>query len=182
MKVFVMSSQNDDVASVHQEHSLVDAKVLCNLFLDWSDSEGLSLSPMKLQKLLYFCHAEFLCANQISLIKQSFEAWEFGPVIPSIYREFKIFTNGTITSRAKTFDPIMAISKISTEDLPPELLERIRLIFNNYKHFSAAVLSHLSHMPRGPWRQARSLFTNGLNADRLITNAMIEHFHQLSGE
>jgi uncharacterized phage-associated protein len=61
---------------------------------------------MKLQKLLFFTHADFLIRTGRPLIKQEFEAWDYGPVIPSLYREFKKFKDQPITSKAKCFDPV----------------------------------------------------------------------------
>lgn len=61
------------------------------------------ISPIKLQKALYFCFAYWAGfvgkgrledteeTLQISpfLFEEQFEAWVYGPVIPSIYNEFK---------------------------------------------------------------------------------------------
>lgn len=172
-----MSDEDRHIARDGLKHSPVDSKALSNLFLDWAESDGLALSPMKLQKLLYFCHAEFLTETGTPLIKQGFEAWDYGPVIPSIYREFKKFSDQRITGRANSFDPVQATNNIATCKISIECECYIRTIFNKYKFFSAASLSHLSHMPRGPWRHARSMFANGLNADRKITDDMIGQLH-----
>lgn len=181
MRVGVMSGYENDVTKYERHHARVDAKALCNLFLDWSESDGIPLSPMKLQKLLYFCHADYLAEFQLPLLKQSFEAWDFGPVVPSIYREFKKFGDKAVVGRATTFDPVTASSAVSATSFTPEFLQTLRYLFDRYKSFSAITLSHLSHMPRGPWRHARSLFANGLNADRKISDDMILRFHELSG-
>jgi uncharacterized phage-associated protein len=156
----------------------VDAKAIANLMLDWAEADAIPVSPMKLQKLLYFCHADMLSHFGVPLIKQSFEAWDYGPVIPSVYKEFKCFKDKPIGKRAVTFDPITATSQEARCDLADSDKQKLRQLFDFYKPFEATRLSDVSHHPQGAWRQARSLFSNGLNANRTISNELICRFHQ----
>lgn len=157
----------------------VDAKGLANLMLDWGDGEGVAISPMKLQKLLYFCHADYLVQYQARLVRQDFEAWNYGPVIPSVYAEFKSAGDRAITTRASSFDPLTAQRCIVTCSLPHDEEARLRGLYTFYRQFTAKRLSDLSHELGGPWRQARSLFSNGLNMDRRVTTEMIQRHHRL---
>lgn len=156
----------------------VDVKGLANQFLDWSDCAGVTVSPMKLQKLVFFAHADFLVRTGKPLVKQEFEAWDYGPVNPSLYKEFKRFRDKPITSRANSFDPVIAKSVLSTCSLNLRDLSLIREMFEFYSRLSALHLSQLSHEFEGAWRQARSLFSNGLNMDRRISNEMIVRHHR----
>jgi uncharacterized phage-associated protein len=156
----------------------VVAKGLANLFLDWSDEAEIPLSPMKLQKLLFFTHSDFLVRTGEPLIKQEFEAWDYGPVIPSIYRAFKKFKDRPITVRAKSFDPIAMAAKVPSCELDQLVVSLVRQMFDFYSQLTALHLSDLSHEFEGAWRQARSLFSNGLNMDRRISNDMIVTFHR----
>lgn len=82
-------------------NGIVDAKVLANYIIDLCNGD---ISPIKLQKSLYFCFAywggfvrksknnpnelntvynEYLFTNEI-------EAWVYGPVIPDVYHEKNI--------------------------------------------------------------------------------------------
>jgi uncharacterized phage-associated protein len=61
------------------------AKYLCAM-ADWS------LSNLPLQKLLYLTQVE--CAhknNGAALLNGNFQAWDYGPVIPSLYGRLKMF-------------------------------------------------------------------------------------------
>lgn len=156
----------------------VDAKGLANLFLDWSAKKGVPISPMKLQKLVFFTHADFLVRNGRPLIKQEFEAWDYGPVVPSLYREFKSFKDRPITTRATSFDPITTETAVSRCNVGLDDLNLISEMFDFYSSLSAIHLSELSHEFEGAWRQARSLFANGLNMDRRISNEMIAKYHR----
>lgn len=157
----------------------VDAKGLANLMLDWGDQEGVGISPMKLQKLLYFCHADYLVQFGKRLVRQDFEAWNYGPVIPSVYAEFKSAGSRPISSRASSFDPVTAQRRTLTCSLPHDEETRLHTLYTFYRQFTAERLSDLSHELDGPWRQARSLFSNGLNMDRRVTAEMIQRHHRL---
>jgi uncharacterized phage-associated protein len=159
-------------------HKAVDAKGLANLFLEWADAARIPISPLKLQKLVFFAHADFLVRSGRPLVRQEFEAWDYGPVIPSLYSEFKRFRDRQITSRAMAFDPVSANSSVAECSLEPEDLLLVRSMFEYYCKLDAIHLSQLSHEFEGAWRQARALFSNGLNMDRRISNVMIVTYHR----
>ena len=77
-----------------------DAIAIANWFLDRAFSGGDSLTPMKLQKMVYIAHGWSLGLSDNSLIHDAVEAWKWGPVIRSVYREFRDFGAETITTRA----------------------------------------------------------------------------------
>ena len=52
---------------------------------------GWSLSNLTLQKLLYLAHMYQLGENEEPLVPGSFEAWDYGPVHPTLYHAAKIF-------------------------------------------------------------------------------------------
>lgn len=47
--------------------------------------------PLKLQKLLYFAQGFSYAFYDKELFNDDFEAWVHGPVIPSIYHEYKSY-------------------------------------------------------------------------------------------
>ena len=50
-----------------------------------------NINNFRLQYLLYFVQAEFLAHQNCSCYKDSIEAWSFGPVMPTVYNEYKIY-------------------------------------------------------------------------------------------
>lgn len=156
----------------------LDAKEFANLLLDWAQEICVAVTPMKLQKILYYCHADFLSFHGVALIADDFEAWQFGPVISSVFQEFKVYSGEPISGRARRFNPITA----STEEAPPSILaeieDDIKSIFNVYIRFSATNLSHMSHVENGPWCEALSRFERGLNPKKKIGNDLIRAHHQ----
>lgn len=59
--------------------------------INYANSNDQLLSNLKLQKLLYFVQAEFLTSQGRTCFTDDIEAWNFGPVVPAVFREFKIF-------------------------------------------------------------------------------------------
>ena len=57
---------------------------------------GNTISNLKLQKILYFVQAEFLVSTGGACFPEAIEAWDFGPVIPCAYNEYKQYANGDI--------------------------------------------------------------------------------------
>lgn len=156
----------------------VDAKSFANLLLTWADSIGVKISPMKLQKLIYYCHADFLVQRGFPLVDQEFEAWEYGPVIPSIFHEFKKHGSGAINSRAHRFDPAVCgvveapLCRLGDDE------EFVKGLFDIYVRYSASALSNMSHSERGPWAETLRRFAAGSHKGRCIENRTIEKHHR----
>lgn len=128
------------------------AKAVANSFLDIAESQNKKLTLMKLQKLVYFAHGWHLAIADKPLIDERVEAWKYGPVIPSIYHEFKAFGNTPITLRATHFDPEnlrLIEATIPKEDNFTESL--INKIWVVYGKLSAIQLSNMTHLPDTPW-------------------------------
>lgn len=52
---------------------------------------GDTISPLKLQKLLYYCQAWHITIFDEKIINEDFEAWAHGPVLRSVYKRFAGF-------------------------------------------------------------------------------------------
>lgn len=76
-------------------------KAVANAFLQIAEKHDAKLSPLKLQKLVYISHGWHLAIEGQNLVSDEFaEAWQYGPVFPSLYHEFKGAGKGAITSPA----------------------------------------------------------------------------------
>jgi uncharacterized phage-associated protein len=59
------------------------------------------ITNLKLQKLLYFAFGIHLVLYDNNLFDANIQAWRLGPVVPSVYREFKNFGSSPIASTSK---------------------------------------------------------------------------------
>jgi uncharacterized phage-associated protein len=98
------------------------------------------ITPMKLQKLLYYVKAWGLVAGT-ELIVSDFKKWEYGPVQPQIYAEFNGYGKSPIP--------------INNLDVPLHLKgvakELTDFISESYASFHAVTLSKLTHQ-EDPWK------------------------------
>ncbi|WP_082554849.1 Panacea domain-containing protein [Caulobacter sp. Root1455] len=128
-----------------------DGRAVANFVLDFCEQKERIVTNLSLQKIVFFCHVWSLIELGKPLIRHDFEAWEYGPVLPYLYREFRMFDRLPITERAKKIDPLSGERRIvhDTFDLPTsELLERI---IDFYSRMRAGDLVEISHVEGGPW-------------------------------
>ncbi len=138
----------------------VDTKAVVNRFLDLGDRDGIGISPMKLQKLLYYAHGWHLALTNEPLLGDRVEAWRYGPVVAEVYHMFKGFGNSPIRGvRAKR--PVYAENRLGfeTPEIPQEANEARKVVdrvWDVYKTLSAAQLSNMTHGEGTPWSGAKA--------------------------
>lgn len=71
---------------------------VCRYVINYSNDKDYIISNLKLQKILYFIQAYFLINKNNACFKEIIEAWDFGPVIPKAYSEYKQYGGGHIPS------------------------------------------------------------------------------------
>ena len=81
--------------------TVYDPLEVANNILEKAFLENKPVSPMKLQKLLYFIYRDYLKKDGEALFSERFEAWKYGPVLSSVYREFKKHGGRKITEYSK---------------------------------------------------------------------------------
>jgi len=71
--------------------------------------EQVSMTTKRLQKLLYFCEAEYMKRNRGRILfEDEFYAWPSGPVIPALYHEFVRCQNGEMLSEDKKDETVLS--------------------------------------------------------------------------
>ena len=98
-----------------------------------------SPTPMKLQKLCYYAQGYFLALDNKQLFEEDFQAWQHGPVIPSLYTKYKDYQWRQITEAV---------------DEHVDVSERLRTIVHAYGRYDGAALSTMTHR-ESPWLNAR---------------------------
>lgn len=162
------------------------AKAVANAVLQIAETSGASLSPLKLQKLVYIAHGWHLAIKDAPLVNDEFaEAWQYGPVFPSLYHEFKKFGKGSIKDRATDFSvsdgPEFDVEVVEPEidrsdDFTWSLLNRI---WETYGKHNGLTLSDLTHQSGTPWQITWSKSDGRKNAD--IKNEIIQsHYKELA--
>jgi uncharacterized phage-associated protein len=162
-----------------------DSKAVANEFLKLAEQDGVKLSPMKLLKLVYFAHGWHLALKGEPLLNERVEAWRYGPVVPSLYHEFKRFGNGPITDEARE-DVIerkpsggLRLSyrapRIDGSDSDSDFARRlIKRVWDIYGRLPAAKLSNLTHLPQSPWDQTSGKEIKGTDIDNDLIKRYFE--------
>ncbi|WP_417392009.1 Panacea domain-containing protein [Gimesia sp.] len=149
-----------------------NSKAIANYFLDIAEKEGdTSITPMKVQKLVYYAHGWHLAIYGRPLIHEQIEAWKYGPVIESLFHTFKIYGKDQITEKAKryqfpevqpgedvndllenvrVYEPSLEDDENTDED-PSETAVFLDQVWEIYGKYSGTRLSNMTHTPGSPW-------------------------------
>lgn len=73
------------------------AESVANYVIAYGMKIGHPVSNLQLQKILYYIQVHFLKKKGIPFFKDKIEAWQFGPVIPSVYYQYAAFGSAPIT-------------------------------------------------------------------------------------
>ncbi|CAL2080163.1 Panacea domain-containing protein [Tenacibaculum sp. 190524A02b] len=145
---------------------------VANEFIKLAKHSDYELTNMKLVKLMYVAQGLSLSILERPIFKNdSIEAWKFGPVIPSVYHEFKHFKSSPITSNSVMLDndwEQLSEPKLKNEDDKKVVL----LTWQLYKNISATDLVDLTHMPGTPWS-----LTYRPGQNRVIDNELIKRYY-----
>jgi len=122
---------------------------VANTLIDLSQWEGVDITPMKLLKLVYIAHGWCLGIYGKPLIGEQAQAWEYGPVVPSVYRDFRRWKRGPIESQKALLTERGRYVIPTVHDANARaLLERI---WEKYKCFDGLQLSSMTHQAGTPW-------------------------------
>lgn len=132
---------------------MYDGRGVANFILDYGDNSNVIITNLGLQKLVYFCHVWFMVSTRRPLVKHHFEAWEFGPVLPYLYRDFKRFGDERITDRALKLDVKTGVRTVASIDLCSKKEAILTDVVRFLCRLSAGQLVDYSHVEGGPWHK-----------------------------
>lgn len=126
-----------------------DAMAIANWFVRRAEAEGYTLSIMKLLKLLYFAHG-FYSLRGSRLIRDDFQAWQRGPVVPKVYHYFRdqgILVKETLEGDEWSDDE----KRLEESSRDKKLLEGV---YDKYSKRDPFSLSRETHGSDSPWLRA----------------------------
>lgn len=152
-------------------------KAVANLLLDLAKDRSLPVSPMKLQKLLFFAHGWHLALANEPLLDEPVEAWQYGPVIDSLYHAFKHCGTRPISGYATEFDieDLQDITPVLSDSDKAQVGPLLNEVLDVYGKFSAVQLSNMTHEPGTPWDDTWRA-TGGLRRNADIDDAKIKAY------
>ncbi|QQE10114.1 SocA family protein [Planctomycetota bacterium] len=169
-----------------------DPLEVANYFLEQAWREGIyDFNNLKLQKMVFLAHGWHLAYFDSPLINEPVQAWRHGPVINSLYHNFKskgfpyINQLGTKLQRK---DP-NNINNFEYVNVSPKLPDAgdaefcqsknlIDAVFNQYKNYTGYQLSDLTHLNESPWHSVTEHIVGEIPHGIIIPDEIIKHYYK----
>lgn len=132
---------------------------VCRHVINYSNDREYGISNLKLQKILYFIQAFFLTSTPGPCFKEKIEAWDFGPVVPKAYREYKQFGSCNIPEISYIVDLNpddiwgSTVKKYTNNVIRNDDKKRIDTVVDRFADYSATDLVSITHS-QAPWENA----------------------------
>lgn len=144
---------------------MITALDVANTFLERAKKENISITPMKLQKLLYIFYKEYLKSTQKKVFADRFQTWKYGPVIQSVYDAFKKYQSNPIQDfyyhNEKQYRTVILRDGSPFVDIFNE-------VWKKYSLFNGVYLSQLTHQTGTAWSIADESNALFLDDDDII--------------
>ncbi len=143
---------------------------VANYFLNKMEPEsGESITPLKVQKIVYFCQSWQLSLFKRVLFNEDFQAWQHGPVIPDMYMYFK---NLNFNSN----DSLPKVNDFDINIFDEEERSVLEMVWQVYGKYDGKFLEKLSHMDE-PWRMAWEKREDNNKGTVVITKESMQKYY-----
>ena len=112
----------------------VSAHAIANDFSALAESKSKTLTNMQLQKLVFLSQGYTLALLNCSLYDHDTHAWQWGPVIPELYKSLQKYGRDTVTES-------LAAKDVLPEDSPER--DIVVAVWEGYGHLPGGQLSDL---------------------------------------
>ena len=126
---------------------------------------GDSITHLKLQKLTYYAQAWALVILGRPLFDEDFQAWAHGPVVESVFREYRSFG----------WDALPCPDEVP--DFDDEDSELLANVVDVYGDLSAKHLERMTHA-EDPWRDARGNLPPEARSNAVIPKSRIKEYYK----
>lgn len=103
---------------------------------------GISITQLKLQKILYYIQGKYLALYHRPLFRENIEAWAYGPVVREVY--VKYVSKGALPLKLDVSDPIPQLNTLEKRCIDSVLDEKLQ--------YSASALVRMTHA-ESPWAE-----------------------------
>lgn len=125
---------------------------------------------VKIEKLVYYCYAEYLCRTDDKLFEDKIFAYDKGPVVKTVYDTFHT-KKGPLPGK---YDYMPIRSRILFAENGISKLSVIDDVIATYGLLKSDDLVKLTHKPNTPWSQTDNQIKNNE-----IIDSLIKEFHYI---
>ncbi|HJJ98772.1 MAG TPA: DUF4065 domain-containing protein [Methanocorpusculum sp.] len=124
---------------------MVTATNVADFFVDLANHMvDENMTNLRVNKMLYYAQAYSLVRFGKPLFSEDIQAWEYGPVVPSVYHTFQKFGR----------DPIRDVSdNCSLDVFTADEIALLLDVAREYGKYSSSKLIDMTHEIGGPWEQ-----------------------------
>jgi len=138
------------------------ARYLCEL-------SGWQLSNLEIQKMLYLADMNFVGQGHGRLLGEDFEAWDYGPVLPSLYHTCKAFGAKRVPNIFWGARDISGTPEASM----------LALAWENLRGQTAGQLVENTHWAKGAWTKR---YVPGAKGNRISSDDMVDEYRNRVGQ
>jgi uncharacterized phage-associated protein len=158
---------------------------VCSFFILEGIKADKPIKQLKLQKLLYFAQGIYMASSDgQKLFEEPLQAWEYGPVVPYVYHEYKIFGNNPITpvNIELYCDGGIELLRSRKEKLPSEIVDFLQNIWNTFGKYHDIQLVELTHLKGSPWFEIYEQNNRSIPKTGIIINPekMFQYFKRVA--
>jgi len=128
------------------------------------------VTPLMLQKLLYFIQGESYALNGKPMFYEKCQAWVHGPAYPEVYDMFRDFKYNPIE------DARFAIFEGRENELTDEERRVIDLVVNTFGEYGGKILERITHEEE-PWKLARKGYADNIPSNEPISMDSIKAYY-----
>ena len=129
------------------------------------------VTPLALQKMLYYVQGLYMVLNGSVLFEEECEAWAHGPVFRAVYDVFKNFKYNPID------DTRFAMFQNRFHELSDTERHVIDLVVETFGMYSGKTLEQITH-GEAPWKDARGNCLPEDHSDEVISKEAIHHYFE----
>lgn len=133
------------------------------------------VTPLMLQKLLYFIQGIYSALYGKPLFEEDCRAWVHGPVYPEVYTLFRDFKYNPID------DVRFGLLKGTDDVLTEEERDVIDRVVNTFGIYGGKVLERITHN-EGPWKSARKGYGDQVPSSELVSKDSIRKYYERVNE
>lgn len=127
------------------------------------------VTPLALQKMLYFIQGIYMVLFDVELFSEECEAWSHGPVFREVYEVFKNFKYNPID------DTRFSMFQNRFNELSGTEKMVIDLVIESFGVYSGKILEKITH-EESPWKKARTNCLPGEPSNELIPKKEIKNY------
>ncbi|MCF0258731.1 MAG: DUF4065 domain-containing protein [Erysipelotrichaceae bacterium] len=161
-KALNAASELDDLFSVSDEMRMVIAYLFERLN---------EVTPLMLQKLLYFVQGVSLALTGEPMFKETCQAWVHGPVFPKVYVMFRDFKYNPID------DDRFVLLEGETDRLTENEKRIVDLVIDTFGIYGSKTLENITHNEE-PWIEARKGYSDEISSNEEISQDSIKSYFE----